>query len=134
MSTIALNCLIYGDDPDYAFTVRIPLDDHVSTLKEMIKEETQHDPRPQNVGAKNIRLFRLQVPLFPDDASRVSDPLQNDGLQKLEPLAKISAIFDSEDLPTDKVHVMALSPTGERCVLVGHFSPLIGSISPVQAS
>ena len=131
MSTIALNCLIYGDDPDEAFTVDISSHRNVSTLRELMIKEAQ---QLAQVGCFSVKVFKLKVPLSPDEASRISDPLHNDGLQKLEPLAKISAIFDSEDLPTDKVHVMALSPTGERCVLVGHFSPLIGSISPVQAS
>ena len=61
MSTTALNCLIYGDDPDEVLTVNIPLDDGVTILREMIKE----------VDAKNILLFRLKMPLSPGDAIHV---------------------------------------------------------------
>jgi hypothetical protein len=114
MSTIALNCLVSGDGPGKIFTVEIPSDKNVSILKDLIKEKAH--PDFSSVAARNIQLFKLKVSLAPDEASRVSDPLQNDAVEELSsPLAKISAIFT--DLPDDKVHVIVLAPTGERRVL-----------------
>jgi uncharacterized protein (DUF1684 family) len=96
------------------FTVKIPSDDNVSILKKMIKEEAQ--AHFSGVDAMKIQLFKLKAPLAPDEASRVSDLLQNDAVQELSsPFAKISVVF--KDLPDDKVHVIALAPTGERRVL-----------------
>jgi hypothetical protein len=108
MSAIAINCLVSGDGPGKAFTVEIPSDDSVSILKKLVKGKACFS----SVDARDIRLFKLKVSLAPDDASRVSDPLQNDAVQELSsPLAKVPAIF--KDLPEDKVHVIVLRPPGE---------------------
>jgi hypothetical protein len=114
MSTIALNCLVSGDGPSKIFTVEIPSDKNVSILKDLIKEKAH--PDFSSVAAMNIQLFKLKVSLAPEKASGVSDPLQNDAVEELSsPLDEISDHF--QDLNKRHVHVIALSPTGERRVL-----------------
>lgn len=100
MSTISLNCLVSGDGPDEIFTVKIPSDENVSILREMIKEKAALEGL-----TKAIQLFT--VSLAPDEAHRAADPLQIEGAAKLSlPLAKISVVF--KDLPDDIIHVVAL--------------------------
>ncbi|CAA7268435.1 unnamed protein product [Cyclocybe aegerita] len=106
MSTIAINCLISGDDPDKIFTVEISSNKNVSILKDIIKGKKQ---ALSSIDAMEIRLFK--VSLSDADLEQARDPRKIDAAQELSsPLAEISAIF--KDLPKDKVHVIALAPTG----------------------
>ncbi|CAA7268474.1 unnamed protein product [Cyclocybe aegerita] len=106
MSTIAINCLISGDDPDKIFTVEISSNKNVSILRGIIKGESQ---ALSSIDSKAIRLFK--VSLSDADLEQARDPRKIDAAQELSsPLAEISAIF--KDLPKDKVHVIALAPTG----------------------
>jgi hypothetical protein len=40
-NTLALNCLVSGDDPDHIFTIEIANTKNVSALKKAIKAEKQ---------------------------------------------------------------------------------------------
>jgi hypothetical protein len=111
MSTISINCLVSGDGPDKIFIVKIPSNKNVSILKDLIKERSGDF---SSVDAMDIQLFK--VSLAPDEAHRATNPLQIKNAERLSsPLAKISVVFG--DLPDDIVHLIALAPTGERCVL-----------------
>ncbi|KAG2015221.1 protein kinase subdomain-containing protein PKL/ccin9 [Coprinopsis cinerea AmutBmut pab1-1] len=97
--TISINCLIYGDGPDRAFTVEIQASDNISILKQLIATGR----RLSSIDPTDIHLFK--VSLTPDELHRTI-PNPKDELKS--PLALISTIF--KDLSRDKVHVFAVLP------------------------
>ena len=131
MEPLSINCLVSSDGPGKMFTVEIPPNKNVSILKAFIKKKTH--PYFSSVDAMDIQLFKLKVSLAPDEACRLSDPLQDDAVQELSsPFDEISDHF--HDPAKRHVHVIVLAPTGERRVLACHFSRLMDSTSTAQAS
>ncbi|EAU85927.2 protein kinase subdomain-containing protein PKL/ccin9 [Coprinopsis cinerea okayama7 len=92
---ISINCPLYGEGPDKAFSVKIQAND-ISILKEFITTRN----RLSNVNPTHVRLFK--VSLTPDELHKT---IPNPESELNSPLAEISAIFN--DLPENKVHVLA---------------------------
>jgi len=61
MSNFNLNYLIYGDDPDYIFKIKIAPTECVSDLKHLVKEK--HKPRFDDVDAELLRVWKVSDPM-----------------------------------------------------------------------
>ncbi|KAG2010088.1 protein kinase subdomain-containing protein PKL/ccin9 [Coprinopsis cinerea AmutBmut pab1-1] len=88
---ISINCPLYGEGPDKAFSVKIQAND-ISILKEFITTRN----RLSNVNPTHVRLFK--VSLTPDELHKT---IPNPESELNSPLAEISAIFN--DLPENKL-------------------------------
>ena len=60
-NTLALNCLVSGDDPDHIFTIEIANTKNVSALKKAIKAEKQ--VAFQHVDADTLVLWKVSCPV-----------------------------------------------------------------------
>ena len=124
MATVAIYCVVSGDGPDKVFNVKISQHDTVASLRDMVREK--NPARFKDIDVAAIQLFKVSLSMA--DLEQAQDPRKVNGVQELSsPFDKISDHF--QDLPDDKVHVIALAPTGERRVLACHFSRLMDSTS-----
>jgi hypothetical protein len=98
--SITLFCLVKGNTTANAFSVKISRDEPVSELKKVIKAENVQTFA--NVDAKDIKLWKVEIPGDHDD------PLSNLSLRdndELLAIRKISKYFP--DLPLEEhIHVL----------------------------
>ena len=91
-NTLALNCLVSGDDTSNIFMIEIADNKTVSALKKAIKGENEH--LFQRVDAKTLILWKVS---FPVEAS-LKDNLRNFvGENPLLPLHKLLKVFSNVD-------------------------------------
>ena len=60
MDTLALECWVYGDDPDMTFPVKISRTETVGSLKEVVK--AKNSVRFGSVDAYHLSLYSIPVP------------------------------------------------------------------------
>ncbi|KAF9313860.1 hypothetical protein BGZ91_006145 [Linnemannia elongata] len=99
--TLTLFCLISGDSTSNAFSVKIPSNDTVDDLKNLIK--TKQSPDFDDIIAKNLALWRVSIPDDDDDLPILLDSVS--GKKKLKATTKLSKVFDAE-LPEDTIHIV----------------------------
>ena len=101
-----------GDDPDRMFTVKIPKNENVSILKDLIKEKNPSSLG--NVDVKNLDLWQVSFPI--DDLPSKNPPTVGPRLrsQKL-----LSDAFPSK-LDINRIHVVVRVPSqGEYSIYSG---------------
>ena len=105
MSLIVLNCFVLGDDPDRAFTVKIPKKESVDILKDRIKEKKiSHF---NHSDASDLGLWQVSFPI-----KYLKMELENIDLaryQKLSPSNKKLATFFT-NVVDDCLHVIVKAP------------------------
>src|SRR5271168_5413473 len=96
-TTLALNCLILGDNPDDGmFTVKISDRENIYALKDSIR--MQMAPRLNYIPATELDLWQVQVSLEDDEAKFVPYG------RKLTPHRKLNEFF--KDQRDDHMHVI----------------------------
>ena len=117
-SVLELNCLVLRDDTSHIFTVKIPDNDNVSTLKEAIR--TKKTPEFNHVAADKLVIWQVS---FPDDDNL---PQMLDELNFVESNAlrrastKLSKVFPTR--PEDEhLHILIQRPTREP-YLINHIT------------
>ncbi|KAF9970468.1 hypothetical protein BGZ75_002264, partial [Mortierella antarctica] len=103
-----LFCLVDGEAPANAFSVKIPSTDTVSDLKKLIKVENSHEY--SDVDAKELTLWRVSIsPMDVDDKF----PICLDSLTEkteLRPLSRLSVVF-TEQPPEETIHIIVQRPS-----------------------
>ena len=118
--SLSLNCSLLGDDPDRTFTVEIPKNKNVSTLKKLIKEENPSSLG--NVDVKNIDLWQVSFPI--DDLETELGNINLALYPKLSPPSKKLTTFFM-DAADDCLHVIVKAPGMSRqSSFSNHLSPL----------
>ena len=123
-SVLELNCLVLGDDTSHIFTVKIPDNDNVSTLKKAIwtkkPNEFNHVDEFNHVAADKLVIWQVS---FPDDDNL---PQMLDELNFVESNAlrrastKLSKVFPTR--PEDEhLHILIQRPTREP-YLINHIT------------
>jgi hypothetical protein len=107
MDPRSLNCFVLGGRGDQVFTVKIPRNDNVSILKDLIKEKKAHDL--DHVDASNLELWKVSLPVDTLTQELTVDNIK--GAQQLCSVTKISSLF-GEALDDELVHVLVQSPSG----------------------
>ncbi|KAI6026740.1 hypothetical protein BKA83DRAFT_4247357 [Pisolithus microcarpus] len=100
MSTLDLNCFIFGDDPSKTFDVEILNTKSVSTLKNLIKEKLS--PKLNHVAVTDLTVWRVSLP-----ADSITQELTAADIpgQPLCSVTRISSIFT--EAPVDEyVHIL----------------------------
>ncbi|TFK27944.1 hypothetical protein FA15DRAFT_665955 [Coprinopsis marcescibilis] len=105
MSTTKLRCFVRGDDSNGGFTVKIPSDDDVSILKELIKQERPH--RFAHIAAKDIQLFSDSIP-DNDNLEATVNAIKFNERQELPSWKEISEVFQAPE--KGHIHVIAVIP------------------------
>ena len=109
---LSLNCFMFGDDPDQMFTVKIPKNENVSILKDLIKEKKAL--RLGHVNASDLNLWQVSFPI--DDLPSKNPPTVGPRLRSEKLL---SDAFPSK-LDINRIHIVACVPSqGEYCVYSG---------------
>ena len=105
-STLALNCLVSGDDSDHIFTIEIANAKNVSALKKAIKAEKQL--AFQHVDADTLVLWNVSFPV--DEV--LEENLRNFvGKKPLSPVHELSEVFSN--MPKKKyLHIVVGRPPG----------------------
>jgi hypothetical protein len=91
-NTLALNCLVSGDDPDHIFTIEIANTKTVGALKKAIKEEKK--PAFDDVAADALVLWKVSLPV---DESLKENLINLSGEKLSLPLDKLSKVFSNVD-------------------------------------
>jgi hypothetical protein len=115
MTSIALNCMILGDSPDFAFVVHIDLTKRIDDLKSAIKKK-----RPDVFGdspAVNMVLWKVDIAL--DVANEKLSALQRgesrlcidielggEKLRALQQIGKAFSVLDGDDDDGETVRVL----------------------------
>jgi hypothetical protein len=117
VNTLALNCLVSGDDTSNIFTIEIADNKTVSALKKAIKGENEH--LFQHADAKTLVLWKVSFPV----KESLKDNLGNFvGGHPLLPLDKLSKVFSNVD-ETD-LHIVVRRPPGAcKCHSLAVFLP-----------
>jgi hypothetical protein len=111
MSTVTLNCLVWGDNPqENVFTVDINEGKLVSHLKKAIKAE---QPKTfANIDSKNLKLWKVDMPID-KPATELSlvntkmDVSLKEGFPNVNPLLPMDEISECFSTPTKKhIHVI----------------------------
>ena len=111
MPLLQLNCLVFGDDPNHAFPVKIADTASVGALKETVKDNQRHVF--QHVDAERLALWKISIP----GDRNLEEKINNLDLANKEPLPhvlKLSKVFP--DLPEEEhLHIIVGSlPAGEE--------------------
>ena len=104
-NTLALNCLVSGDDTSNIFTIEIANTKNVSTLKDAIKEKKQ--PAFDHVPADALVLWKVSLPV--DDKLEENFP-DLAGETPLSPVNKLSKVFS--DVDDMHLHIVVGRPLG----------------------
>jgi hypothetical protein len=97
-----LNCFVLGDDENKVFTVKIPRNDNVGILKDLIKEKNPH--ALNRVDAKDLDLWKVCLPID-DPASKrpqTEPPLR---INK-----RLSSLWDADDPSDEDLHILVKAP------------------------
>jgi hypothetical protein len=84
------------------FTVKIPKNDNVSILKDLIKEKNA--PHLNKVAAKDLDLTQVSLPVDDD----LEEVLKKVDLVPLTPLLPISQVFPHVEV--DRLHIVVQAP------------------------
>jgi hypothetical protein len=104
-STLALNCLVSGDDSDHIFTIEVANAKNVSALKDAIKDKKR--PAFDHVPADTLVLWKVSLPV--DD--KLEENLPNlAGETSLSPVIKLSKVFSNVD--DTHLHIVVGCPLG----------------------
>ncbi|KAG0369009.1 hypothetical protein BGZ54_000640, partial [Gamsiella multidivaricata] len=104
---LKLFCLVSGDSVSRVFPVKVPSDDTVSDLKELIKAKKA--PELDDIAADNLTLWHVSIPLTDgDDEHPVILDTLNDK-KKLRPATDLSEVF-SEEIPRKTVNILVQRP------------------------
>jgi len=112
MSTIALSCLVIGENPyENAFEVDIEINRSISKLKDAIKEKID-----DNVKAKDLKLWKVYISLEEENEKldlvntkiNVNIKEELSGVE-LFPLSKISKYFPSQPA-NEHIHIIVQRP------------------------
>ncbi|EDR11781.1 uncharacterized protein LACBIDRAFT_313535 [Laccaria bicolor S238N-H82] len=101
--SLSLNCLILGDDHSRTFVVKIPKNESISFLRDLIKEKKA--PHLNHIAASDLDLWAVSIPI-----DHLQTELENINLadqQKLSPTKKLTSL---EDVTDDHLHVIAKAP------------------------
>jgi len=109
-SMLTLNCLVFGEDEERIFTVKINNTENVATLKEMIKEEKK--VAFGSVDADTLDLWNVSLPY--DDS--LEENLTNLDFSNKRPLSarkKLSTYFAGQS--TDDCLAIVVRVPGGEC-------------------
>ena len=102
---LSLNCLFFKDDSTKAFTVKIPMTDNVSILKELIKEKKAR--HLAHLDASDLALYKVSLSAADVDSHLKDDSKANPAVTRipLAPLEELKEVF-LEPLQKNHVHVI----------------------------
>jgi hypothetical protein len=104
-NTLALNCLVAGDDPDRIFTIEIAKTKNVGALKDAIKDKKK--PAFDHVPADTLVIQKVSLP---GDESLKGNLINFSGERLSLPLVKLSQVFSNVN-DTD-LHIVVGRPLG----------------------
>ena len=104
-NTLALNCLVSGDNTDHIFTIEIANAKNVSALKDSIKDKKK--PAFDHVPADTLVLWKVSLSV---DKSLAEIVKNFDGGEPLSPLDKLSKVFSVVDETC--LHIVVGQPPG----------------------
>ncbi|KAG0330642.1 hypothetical protein BG000_011618 [Podila horticola] len=112
---MSLFCLVDGEALSNAFSIKIPSNDTVDDLKNLIK--TKKAPRFDGVAADELTLWRVSIPddddNGDDDLPILLDSIPGKDRKRLKATTKLSKVFIGE-LPEDTIHVVVHRPSQSR--------------------
>jgi hypothetical protein len=97
--SLSLNCLVFGDEEDKIFTVKIPKTENVSILKDRIKEKKAS--LFNHVDASDLDLWKVDLRELGPGPVRVN----LDSCPKLSPRKKLSSVFN-DTLDDQSLHII----------------------------
>jgi hypothetical protein len=106
--SLSLNCLVYGDDPEKSFTVKIDENENVSILKDLIK--VKNSSSFGNVDSKNIDLWMVDLNLDGLGVEPLHVTCNLDPSKKLSPPRKKLSSFFNHDIDDERLHIIAKAP------------------------
>ncbi|KAK3804974.1 MAG: hypothetical protein JOS17DRAFT_769047, partial [Linnemannia elongata] len=109
MSDILLTifCLVDGEAPSHAFSIKAKKEDTVDDLRKLIKVEL---PDAFNgLEAMDLTLWHVSVAITDDDDDDLPIPLDSLSKKKLRPATRLSKVF-FDGLPDETVHIIVNRP------------------------
>ncbi|KAG0010901.1 hypothetical protein BGZ81_002491, partial [Podila clonocystis] len=106
---MTLFCLVDGEATSSAFSIKIPPNDTVDDLKNLIK--TKKTPEFEDVAANELTLWRVSIPITDDDDAvpiKLNN-VTNKDKKKLGPATRLSKGFP-EGLPEETVNIIVQRP------------------------
>ena len=106
-----LFCLVDGEATSTAFSVKIPSNDTVDDLKNLIK--TALSPQFDDIAAKDITLWRVDQPVI---AANKHNPILLSAIEfptELDPTDDISDVFEHHP-PKKTIHIIVQLPSQSR--------------------
>ncbi|KAF9114040.1 hypothetical protein BGX30_006735, partial [Mortierella sp. GBA39] len=122
---LSLFCLVDGEATANAFSVKIPSNDTVDDLKELIK--TKKSPEFDDIAADKLTLWRVSIPDDDDDdeVPILLDSVSTEDKKKLRATRELSEVF-TDKLPKSTIHIIVQRPPQEYDLLQFVPSPAIG--------
>jgi Crinkler effector protein N-terminal domain len=104
-NTFELNFLVFGDDPEHIFVIKIANIKNVSALKDAIKDKKK--PAFDHVPADTLILYKVSFPVDDD----LQENLRNFiGDKPLLPVNKLSKVFSN--VYNTHLHIVVGCPPG----------------------
>ncbi|KAF9370020.1 hypothetical protein CPB97_003085 [Podila verticillata] len=117
---ISLLCLVDGEPTSNPFFIKIPLNNNVAQLKDLIK--TKKTNYFSDIDADNLTLWRVFIKITEDNESRI---LLNDvasDKKKLHPTDGISEVFQVQP-PQKRVHIIVQRPPQAQSFPISGYNP-----------
>src|ERR1700722_16379342 len=126
-SVLELNCLVLGDDTSHIFTVKIPDNDNVSTLKNAIW--TKNRPVFDHIPAHQLVLWKVSLPDDENLQQTLDEQELVEGAALRRSFTRLSNVFPTR--PKDEhLHILIqCSPTREHIPFSFDFTYFLSSVT-----
>ncbi|KAG0010902.1 hypothetical protein BGZ81_002492, partial [Podila clonocystis] len=105
---MTLFCIVDGEATSSAFSIKIPPNDNVDDLKNLIK--TKKTPEFEDVAADKLTLWKVSIPIIDgNEIPILLDDFNKEDKKKLGPATRLSKVF-LEGLPEETVNIIVQRP------------------------